>query len=247
MRERRRIAGLLLLILAPLGGGELGCRAKKSAGATIAPAASDVPPAPSIVVRDESTGLTFSYVTVDGGFQLAKTVAEVPYEARDVVRVWSEVSGDGIVGPWVYVVDLRQKLGDGAYKVDVMRREAFDEIAAKRRAKGGPLGPAGQGTGAPATPGEKPEAPVGAGKLSAIIYGASWCKPCHQVEDYLKRKGIPFVHRDIEEDDGAQAEMRAKLKKAGMRAGSIPVVDLGGKILIGFSPEEIDQVIADAR
>ena len=28
---------------------------------------------------------------------------------------------------------LRQRLGDGTYKVDVMRRDSFDEIAAKRR------------------------------------------------------------------------------------------------------------------
>jgi glutaredoxin len=246
VRDFRRVSGLLLIVLAAASLGSTGCRTKRSSGATIAPANADVPPAPTIAVRDDSTGLTFSYITVDGGFQLAKKVAEVPYEARDVVRVWSEVSGDGIVGPWVYVVDLRQKLGDGSYKVDVMKREAFDEIAAKRRAKGAPLGPVGQGTGAaPTASGEPPTAAHG--KLTAIIYGASWCKPCHQVEDYLKRKGVPFVHRDIEEDDGAQQEMRAKLKKAGLRAGSIPVIDLGGKILIGFSADEIDQAIADAH
>jgi glutaredoxin len=235
-----RIAPLVLAAsIATLG---VGCRTRRSEGATVAPADADVPPAPTLVVRDDSTGLTFSYVTVDGGFQLAKKVNEVPYEARDVVRVWSEVSGDGIVGPWVYVVDLRQRLADATYKVDVMRREAFDEIAAKRRARGGPLGAAGQGTGA----GPTASATAEPGKLVAIIYGAEWCKPCHQVEDHLKRKGIAFVHRDIEGDDGAEQEMRGKLKKAGLRAGSIPVVDIGGKILIGYSPDELDQAIAAA-
>lgn len=207
----------------------------------MAPATSDQPPAPTLVVRDDSTGLTFSYVTTDGGFQLAKKVADVPYEARDVVRVWSEVSGDGIVGPWVYVVDLRQRLGDGTYKVDVMRREAFDEVAAKRRTKGQPARASGQAAdkGAPRDAARQ-------GKLVAIIYGAEWCKPCHQVEDFLKHKGIPFVHRDIEADEGAEQEMRTKLRKAGLRAGSIPVVDIGGQILIGYDPEALDQAIAAA-
>jgi glutaredoxin len=223
---------------------ETGCRTKRSEGATVAPADADVPPAPTLQVRDDSTGLTFSYVTTDGGFQLAKRVADVPYEARDVVRVWSEVSGDGIVGPWVYVVDLRQRLADGTYKVDVMRREAFDEIAAKRRAKGAPLAPPGQGAGGAAPAPGSAESANGA--LVAIVYGAEWCKPCHQVQAYLKSKGISFVHKDIESDDGAEQEMRAKLRKAGLRAGSIPVIDIGGKILIGFAPDEIDQAIAAA-
>ncbi|WP_080599189.1 glutaredoxin family protein [Sorangium cellulosum] len=41
-----------------------------------------------------------------------------------------------------------------------------------------------------------------------IIYGASWCEPCHQAADYLRSKGIAAAVRDIEEDAGAAAEMQ---------------------------------------
>lgn len=113
-----------------------GMSACKSTRSDAKPAPENVPPTlPQLVVNDASEGLTFSYITVDGGFQLANKVGDVPYEARDAVRVWSEQSGDGIAGPWVYIADLRQKLGDGSYKVEVIARTQFESMAEDRRKK----------------------------------------------------------------------------------------------------------------
>ncbi|MGZ5969093.1 MAG: hypothetical protein ACXWP4_15575, partial [Polyangiales bacterium] len=111
-------------------------RASKGAGPDPAASTQKAPELPPLTIRDESEGLTFSYVTLDGGFQLVKKVADVPYEARDAVRVWSETSGDGIAGPWVYLADLRTKLADGTYKVEVVPRTQFDALAEARREKG---------------------------------------------------------------------------------------------------------------
>jgi glutaredoxin len=98
--------------------------------------------------------------------------------------------------------------------------------------------PAASGS-AHAGPGQAPHA-----GLVVIIYGASWCHPCHEAADYLKARGVPYVLKDIEADPGASAEMSQKLQRVGRRGGSIPVIDVGGEILIGFNPGALDQALA---
>jgi len=92
---------------------------------------------------------------------------------------------------------------------------------------------------APAEPSQ-----VAASGISATIYGASWCKPCHLAEEYLKSKGAKVTKKDIEEDSRASDEMRTKLRGAGLSGASIPVLDVGGTILVGFSAHAIDQALA---
>ncbi|OJY31644.1 MAG: hypothetical protein BGO98_16390 [Myxococcales bacterium 68-20] len=79
-----------------------------------------------------------------------------------------------------------------------------------------------------------------------IIYGASWCGPCHQAAAYLKQRGVPFIEKDIEQDGGAAREMQAKLATAGMRGGSIPVLDVRGKVLVGFDERAVDRALGQA-
>lgn len=248
MNAPRLLASTLALCLAAVALGPLAaCKSAKS-DARPEPVASAAPNLPPLVVREESQGLTFSYITLDGGFQLAKKVGDVPYEARDSVRVWSEVSGDGIAGPWVYVADLRNKLADGSYKVEVLARTAFDALAAERRDKNkqGPVKGPDPVAKAPDGPTAPPSGPtVGKGKLKVIIYGAEWCKPCHLAENYLKSKGIPFEHKDID-DPETNEEMRIKLQDAGIKTHSIPVLDVNGKLLVGFSEPELDKALAAA-
>ena len=76
-----------------------------------------------------------------------------------------------------------------------------------------------------------------------IIYGASWCGPCHQAAAYLKGRGIDFVEHDIEKDSSAAREMQGKLAKAGKHGGSIPVLDVRGRILVGFDQRAVDQAL----
>jgi glutaredoxin len=81
----------------------------------------------------------------------------------------------------------------------------------------------------------------------AIIYGASWCKPCHAAEDYLKGRGVTVVMKDIEASEAAQAEMQQKLARVGRAGASIPVIDVMGQILIGYSPGSLDSAIRTAQ
>jgi glutaredoxin len=70
-----------------------------------------------------------------------------------------------------------------------------------------------------------------------VVYGASWCKACDATAAYLTGRGIPFVDRDIEEDDGAAAERVATLRRASLPVtGTIPIVDVRGTVTEGFLP-----------
>jgi glutaredoxin len=79
-----------------------------------------------------------------------------------------------------------------------------------------------------------------------IIYGASWCRPCHEAADWLKARGVAYVVKDVEHTPGAEAEMSDKLQRAGRRGGSIPVIDVNGELLVGFSPGALAQALEKA-
>ena len=79
-----------------------------------------------------------------------------------------------------------------------------------------------------------------------IIYGAEWCSACHEAARYLRSKGIPYVEKDVEKDPDAAREMQQKLAKNRQREGSIPVIDVRGKVMVGFNPAEIDAALGQA-
>jgi glutaredoxin len=83
--------------------------------------------------------------------------------------------------------------------------------------------------------------------VTAIVYGADWCKPCHDAERYLKSLGVRVTKKNIEESRAAQAEMQQKLARAQRSGSSIPVIDVMGRILIGYSPGSLKQAVEAAK
>jgi glutaredoxin len=129
-----------------------------------------------------------------------------------------------------------------------MTRREWDNLISERRQA---LAAAAASAAAPDLP-EPPSAADPGGKVQAanftvIIYGASWCGACHQAVAYLKRRKVPFVEKDIEQDPAAEREMRTKLARAGVQSGgSIPVIDVKGKILVGFEPHALEAAVVGA-
>jgi glutaredoxin len=215
-----------------------------------------------LTLREDSTDLLLTWIDAKGDFHVEQSVADVPMVGRDAVRIIDPMREDGTHPDRIFVADLRVARQDGTYPVRVTTRAEFDKLAEGRRAKegqtlagegpgGGPAeagagGPSGKGPELPGAPGASLPDPSGAARPTVIIYGASWCGPCHQAADYLRKKGVNYVLKDIEEDANAGREMRAKLAKAGMRAGSIPVIDVRGKLLVGFSAESLDEALGQA-
>lgn len=200
------------------------------------------------IVNDGTAGLMLTWIDEKGEFHNELHVTDVPAASRDLVRVRVLESNVDPSDGRVFVADLRTPGPGGAYPVRAIPRAEFEDTAVTRRTKNGGavLSPhaaasaAASGATGPNAPGEV------AGRPAVIIYGASWCGPCHQAAAHLKKRGVSFVEHDIEQDSAAGREMHAKLAKAGIRGGSIPVLDVRGKILVGFSAAAVDQALGTA-
>ena len=187
---------------------------------------------PTTVVRDDTKGLLFTWIDKAGEYHVEESTGAVPFEGRDYVRVTDSAHDDPSK---VIIVDLRNTKTDGSYPVHYVTRAEFEGVAAaranKRVASGAPVA---------STKGSGPATSTG----GVIIYGASWCKPCHMAAAHFKRRGVAFVEKDIEDDPGAAREMQSKLSASGKRGGSIPIIDVRGKILVGFDSDEVDRALA---
>lgn len=223
----RRPFLVALLALVAIAFVVLGCKKRETAGQ---PAAVVFP-----VVTDASTDLLLTWIDDKGEFHVEQKVADVPAAAREVVRVADPVKDPPKLDD-VFVADLRTPGADGAYPVRTMSRPEFEKLAVERRAQHGKVLTA-QGAASTLPADERP---------TVIIYGASWCGPCHQAAAFLKRRGVKFIEHDIEKEPSAAKEMHAKLASAGMQGGSIPVIDVRGKLFVGFDERAVDRALGTA-
>lgn len=228
------------------------CKNKPSADdgepVSAAPQSNALPP---LEVRDDTPNLLLTWVDEKGDFHVVQKPADVPKEGRSRVRVVVTNKEEG-TGKLVYVADLTKPNGQGLYPVRTMARSAWDEIGASRRkARLEALAPSALPPASSAPPGAgEPGAPGhgATGRVVVVIYGASWCKPCHDAAAYLRQRGVTVVEKDIEQNQMAASEMRGKLQKAGMPpSSSIPIIDVMGQILVGFSPNALDRALQSAQ
>lgn len=74
--------------------------------------------------------------------------------------------------------------------------------------------------------------------VKPIIYTLPTCHFCKMAKEYFKEVGIEYEEKDVSKDEAAQQEM---MDKSG--AFATPVLDIGGKIIIGFKKEEIAKAL----
>lgn len=72
-----------------------------------------------------------------------------------------------------------------------------------------------------------------------IIYSTPTCVYCKVAKEYFKSKGVAYTERNVAGDDEALEEM---LEKSGGQMG-VPVIDINGTILSGFSKTKIDECL----
>ncbi len=249
-----RFPGLLLVCGLLFCQGSLACRNHAgSSAATDDPSAQPVAPVedlPPLRLADESPNLLLTWVSDEGDFHVVESISLVPEGRRQQVRVVVTDQASG-TGPTVYVADLTAKQSDGTYPVTTLPRTEWEKLGADRRktrlealAPGQPV--PGPVVGGPVVGGPAAPAHLGGG-ISAIVYGADWCKPCHDAERYLKSLGVSVTKKDIEESRAAQAEMQQKLVRVKRAGAGIPVIDVMGKIFVGFSPGSLKQAVDAAK
>lgn len=189
-------------------------------------------------VGADTSGLLFVWVNEEGSFQTTTELRTIPESAQAHVRVISEQYAAGTPDS-IWLVRWTEKNPDGSFPVRSFPRKDWEELglpARKARVEA-------QTQKLPDLPEGDAVTPL---NVDAVVYGASWCNPCHQAEAYLKKKGARVVKKDIEEDPRAGAEMHRKLKAAGLGGASIPVLDVGGTLLVGFSTSAVDAALKRA-
>jgi len=74
--------------------------------------------------------------------------------------------------------------------------------------------------------------------MSVSVYSTQTCPYCTMVKNYLKQKQVPFSDYDVGRDQRKAEEM---VRKSGQMG--VPVVDINGRVIVGFNKGEIDKAL----
>lgn len=75
-------------------------------------------------------------------------------------------------------------------------------------------------------------------KHKIIIYSTSSCPHCVMAKDFLKENKIEFEDVNVQKDHKKAKEM---IEKSGQQG--VPVIDIDGKIIVGFDKEKIKELL----
>ena len=67
-----------------------------------------------------------------------------------------------------------------------------------------------------------------------VLYSTPWCPWCRKTREFFKENKIQFTDKDVEKFKKYADEMVKKSKQKG-----IPVIDIDGKIIVGFDEDKI--------
>ncbi|WP_376790506.1 glutaredoxin family protein [Thermoflexus sp.] len=71
-----------------------------------------------------------------------------------------------------------------------------------------------------------------------IIFTTPNCPWCRAAKEYLRQRGVPFKEVDVSRDAAAARDLMRRTGQMG-----VPVLDIGGKIVIGFNRPQIDALL----
>ncbi|MGC8856458.1 MAG: glutaredoxin family protein [Anaerolineae bacterium] len=71
-----------------------------------------------------------------------------------------------------------------------------------------------------------------------IIFTTPTCTFCNMAKKYFRERGIRFKDVDVSRDPVAARDMMRRSGQSG-----VPVIDIGGKIVVGFDRPKIDKLL----
>jgi len=74
-----------------------------------------------------------------------------------------------------------------------------------------------------------------------IIYSTTWCGYCGALKDFLDKKKVAWVEKDIEKDAEAYREVTEKMNG---EVRGVPVSDVHGTMVLGFDRPAIEAALA---
>lgn len=73
---------------------------------------------------------------------------------------------------------------------------------------------------------------------NVIVYSTPSCPYCRMTKQYLEEQNIPYQEVDVASSQKAAQEMVGKSGQLG-----VPVIDVGGKIIVGFNRPKINEAL----
>lgn len=74
---------------------------------------------------------------------------------------------------------------------------------------------------------------------NVTIYSTDSCTYCAMAKEYFKSKNVEYSEHNVGSDLEKRKEMVAKSGQMG-----VPVIDIGGQVIVGFDQEKIDAALA---
>jgi glutaredoxin-like YruB-family protein len=68
-----------------------------------------------------------------------------------------------------------------------------------------------------------------------ILFTTPSCSYCRKAKQYFRQRQVPFKDVDVSHDSAAARDMMKRSRQSG-----VPVIDIGGKIIVGFDRSKID-------
>lgn len=74
--------------------------------------------------------------------------------------------------------------------------------------------------------------------MSVSLYSTPSCVYCRLAKDYFRQNGIAFSEYNVAADHRKADEM---VRKSGQMG--VPVIEINGKVIVGFNKPEIDRAL----
>ncbi len=80
-----------------------------------------------------------------------------------------------------------------------------------------------------------------------VLYMTSWCKYCKKTKALLKRLKVKFEEKNVEKDQAALVEMMQLARENKVEIRGVPVVYIGGKLVVGYNEQLITSLVNNLR
>lgn len=74
--------------------------------------------------------------------------------------------------------------------------------------------------------------------MAVALYSTPTCAYCRKAKEYLRQREISFTEYNVASDQSRADEM---VRKSGQMG--VPVIDVNGRIIVGFNQPEIERAL----
>ena len=71
-----------------------------------------------------------------------------------------------------------------------------------------------------------------------ILFSTPTCTYCKKAKKYMRTRQVRFKEVDVSKDAAAARDMKRRSGQQG-----VPVIDIGGKVIVGFDRPKIDKLL----